>query len=150
MRHRLAVADQEDDVLGDAAFGRAVHVPGNRRALVAGDRLDDRGTGLRHPRAADPIGGVPEVVLVDGDPRLAAEHLRRVLTVDGHLDVGRRDGAGKLDFEVERRAGEYLRTVDRIDGLTDRGGCEGAQRHEGANDRRHVPGFCPDLSSHWR
>jgi hypothetical protein len=91
---------------------------------------------------------VTEAVLVNGDQGLAAEHLGRVLAVDGHLDFGHGDCARKLDLQVEARTGEDLRSVDRIDGLTDSGGCERAQRRDGANNRLHADGVvptCPDM-----
>ena len=127
MRHRHAVADEQDDVLGKAPLGRAERRPIRRAAWPSPSVAS---TTYLPPvvesRAADPVGGVPETVLVGGDVRRSSEHLGRILAVDRHLEIGSGWRAGKLDLQVEVRAGEYLRFVEGIDRLAGGGGAKGA------------------------
>ena len=89
-------------------------------------------------RAAYPVGGVTEAVLVGADVRRAAQHLGRVLAVDRHLEIGGGRRTGELDLQVEGRAGEDVRLVDGIDRLAGGGGAQGAQHKGGAEDRQHA------------
>lgn len=74
-----------------------------------------------------------EAVLLLDEARRRAEHLGRVLAVDGDRDrIGGR-GAGEFDLEVEQAAGEDLRAVERIDGL--RAGGKGGTESRQAGDR---------------
>ena len=106
---------------------RAEHLPFDARFAATVGCLDDVFAAGGEVRAAYPIGGVTQAVLVGRDIGRSAEHLGRILAVDRHLEVGGGRRAGKLDFEVEASAGENLRFVEGIDRLAGGGGAKGAQ-----------------------
>src|SRR5665647_3256291 len=89
-------------------------------------------------RAAYPVGGVTEAVLIGGDVRRPAEHLAGILAIDRHLNVANGRNARELDLEVEAGAGEDLCFVEGIDRLAGGGGSQSAQRDGGADDRQHA------------
>ncbi len=135
VRHRHAVADKQDDVLGEAPVRRTVDIPGHGRARSAGACLDVDAAGLVEVGAAYPIGSVAQAVLVGGYVSRPAKHLTGLLAVDRHLDVRRRRCTRELDFQIEGRTGEYLRSVDRVDGLRASDGTQRAEREGSTNER---------------
>ena len=103
VRHRQAVADEQDDVLRLAAFGRREGVPSYARLVGAGHRLDRVPAGRRETRAADPVGGLPEAVLVGDDLGRRAQHLAASSPSIVTLTSAAAGCAGKLDLQVEGR-----------------------------------------------
>ena len=114
MPHAQAVGDEQDDILGDGLFGRAVHVPpgggGAGRAL----RRHLVRAGLERNAAQDKRGGVDALFLGD-EFRLPAEHRLGVLSVDEDLGVLLRDHAVEFHLEVEPASPQKAGGVHRID-----------------------------------